>query len=143
MIFFSAVFGFAVFAAIMVYALHAYSFRWRLMTQAYAAPWPGQFVARKRIESIIVLGGGLMWSQYMVSMRVTETGLALRLLPFDFFNSSALFPFAELKAKPSDWYLNKETWELTAELAPGLRIMIDRDMLDWIRMNAITWESGR
>jgi hypothetical protein len=137
---FSNIFGFAIFAAFMAFAFRIYSVRWRLLTQAYAAPWPAQFVARKRVESIILLGGGLMWSQYLVSIRVTETGLALRLFPFHFLNPCALFPFIELKAERSHWYLNKETWQLTAAQAPGFRIMVDRDRLDWIRKNAATWE---
>jgi hypothetical protein len=97
-------------------------------------------LARKRLESIILRSGGFWWVHYMVSLRVTEQGLALRLAPFGAFNPAAVFPFTELKAEPVRWYLNRESWALTAAQAPGYRMIVPRDVLDWITAHAPAWQ---
>lgn len=145
--FYLASIGFAVVLGILHLAWKAQSTRWRQLATHYAAPRAVDIVARKRLQSVILLGGGgrFTYTGYVsvTTVSLTEDSLRLRLMfPWSIHHPPLTIPFTELRVAQTDWYLNTESFELTAEKVPAVQIIVTGALLEWISANAPQWSAG-
>ncbi len=142
--FYLASIGFVVALGALHIAWKAQATRWRLLAAHYAAPQAADIIARKRLQSVILLGGGgrFTYTGYtgVTTVSLTEDSLRLRLLfPWSIYHPPLSIPLAGLRAAQTDWYLNAESFELTAAEAADVKIIVTGELLDWISANAPLW----
>jgi hypothetical protein len=136
--------GIAVLLGILNFVARRQSARWRRLAAHYAAPQTVDITARKRLQAIILLGGGgrLTYTGYAGVTTISLTGdcLRLRLLfPWSIHHPPLSIPFADLQVTQTDWYLNTQSFELTAAKAPEVKIIMTGALLDWIAASAPQW----
>ncbi len=139
--------GGAVFLGLLHYAGRTQAFRWRRLAAHYAAPGPVEVVARKRLQAVILLGGGsrFAYTGYpgLVSVALSDEFLRLRLpFPWSIYHVPLSIPFAELRAEQTHWFLNSDSFELLAAKADDVKIVIAGELLDWISANTQGWKIG-
>jgi hypothetical protein len=136
-------FGLAVTLGLLHLLWRRQAWRWRKLAAQYAAPGSAEIHARTRFQTVILVGGGPAYTGYAVKTIVSLTGEALRLrlsFPWSIHHPPLNIPFRELTVAQGDWFLNTESFELTAARVPGIKMMITGELLDWIAASAPEWQ---
>jgi hypothetical protein len=137
--------GATVFLGLLHYAGRAQVFRWQVLAAHYAVPGRVEVGARKRLQTVILLGGGsrFAYTAYpgLVTVALSDDFLRLRLLfPWSIYHAPLSIPFAELQAGQTHWFLNSDSFELRAAKAHDVKIVITGELLDWIATTSPGWK---
>jgi hypothetical protein len=120
---------------------HLKTYRWRILSAAYAGTWPAQG-ERKGLINLILRGDtqpGLLqrwaWSNYsgLASAAVSPQGIEFRLIfPLRLGTKPIFIPRDEWRAEECKWYLNSRSFKIKTKRVPDIELILAEDLMDWI-----------
>ncbi|MEN0110298.1 MAG: hypothetical protein AAF805_06205 [Planctomycetota bacterium] len=127
--------GHAMALGLLAFIWRAHATRWNRLASAYASPPMPVDTPRRAMQTLILTGGWFGFSSYrgVVTVQATETDVTLSLPPLcALFHPALTIPACDVRARETVWYVNARSYRLSFAAAPGVEIVIDHDLMEWI-----------
>lgn len=131
--------GQVVFVGVLRLVWKSNATRWNRLARAYAADAPLACKARRHLQSVILVGGGIAFNSYRGIVRVgaTNEGMTLSLLPpWSFFHPPLLIPYGDIRIQPTSWYLNTKSFKCSFADASDVEVLVDEELMEWVEAQA-------
>ena len=136
--FLGQMFGFAfgvVFVVGILSAIYkAHAVDWQKLVEIYGRDWQPPRL-KKRFAHMILYSEGRPAKSYnsILDIGLLEDGIALRPSRlFAPFHPPIFIPYADIEGWSQQWYLNAKSAELSFRKAPGMRMIMPRDQVEWM-----------
>lgn len=113
--------------------------RWTRLAQAYSAVDATDCVAKRTMQTVILVGGDVGWNSYngIVTVGITREGILLQVMrPFSLFHPPLLIPYRDCQVEPRRWYLIGDTVQYTLLGVTDMQMIIHDDLQAWIESQA-------
>ena len=136
--FLGQMFGFAfgvVFVALILSAIYkAHAVDWQKLVEIYGRDWQPPRL-KKRFAHMILYSEGRPAKSYnsILDIGLLEDGIALRPSRiFAPFHPPIFIPYTDIEGWSQQWYINAKSAELSFRKAPGMRMIMPRDQVEWM-----------
>ncbi|TWT80413.1 hypothetical protein CA13_18290 [Planctomycetes bacterium CA13] len=109
--------------------------RWTRLARAYRVVEGTDCVAKRTMQTVILVAGDVGWNSYkgIVTVGVTREGILLKLMPpFSLFHPPILIPYGDSHIEPKRWYLIGKTLQYTLREVSDVKMIVHDDLQDWI-----------
>lgn len=113
--------------------------RWTRLAQVYSAVDATECVARRTMQTVILVGGDVGWNSYKgtVTVGITREGLLLKVMPpFSLFHPPLLIPYRDCDVEPRQWFLMGKTVQYTLRGVSDVQMILHGDLHTWIVSHA-------
>lgn len=134
----SVLFGLAIVYGILAFIYRRHAEEWQRLARVYSGVKQTP-QAVKRFGQMVLYADGAPARTYkgVVSIEIHFDGFALMpmqwLIPF---HDPVFIPYRDIKGWTQDWYIDGKSVELEFSQAPGLRIIMPKSQLDWIKQTS-------
>lgn len=127
--------GHAIVLGLLAFIWRAHATRWNRLAAVYGSSAMPRDTPRRAMQTLIFVGGWIGFSSYrgIVTVQATEAGVTLSLPPLcSLFHPPLAVPASDLHAHETSWYVNARSYRLSFANAPGVEIVIDDELMEWI-----------
>lgn len=131
---FASAFGLVFVAGILSVVYKAHAVDWQKLVEVYGRDWQAPRL-KKRFAHMILYSEGRPAKSYnsILDIGLFEDGIALRPSRiFAPFHPPIFIPYTDIEGWSQQWYINAKSAELSLRKAPGMRMIMPREQVEWM-----------